>query len=317
MEAYPFIRQIKSPITEEQLQPLDPKCRVVQFDNPLTDEDHEKLSVFLRKYPNVSFRVYSHYSVESIKNLSFLRFYPFVKNFEVDLFKLESLDGIEYLPVNLKYLGIGQTKKKLSLKPLARFREINELYLEGHTKDIDIISELTGLEKLNLRSITLKDLSVLLSLKKLYSLSLKLGGTKDLTLLPQVGNLKYLELWMVKGLSDISVISELPNLQFLFLQDLKNIKSLPNFLNCLSLKRVVLDNMKGLKDLSPLLTAKNLEDIVILSGNNFKPEDISCLKNHSSLKRGLLLLGSLNKNNKVKELLPLELLKKYSDFDFK
>ena len=80
MEVYPFIRQIKSPITEEQLQPLDPKCRVVQFDNPLTDEDHEKLSTFLRNYPNVSFRVYSHYSVESIKKLSFLLALTFLEN---------------------------------------------------------------------------------------------------------------------------------------------------------------------------------------------------------------------------------------------
>ncbi len=313
---YPFIRQIRSPLTEDQLQPLDPKCRVVQSDSPLTDEDHEKLAPFLKKYPDVSFRVYGYYNVGGVGDLSFLRFYPFVKNFQVDLFKLESLDGIEHLPIDLEYLGIGQTKKKISLKPLSQFKNIKELYLEGHTKDLEVLSELITLEKVNLRTIKLSDLSVLLPLKKLWSLSLKLGGTKDLTLLPQIRNLKYLEVWMVKGLSDISIVSELSSLQFLFLQDLKNVKSLPDFSKCQDLKRIVLDNMKSLEDLSPLLTAKNLEDIVIVNGNNFSPEDISCFKNHPHLKRGLIALGSIKKNDKVKELLPLESLKGYSDFNF-
>jgi hypothetical protein len=136
METYPFIRQIRSPITEDQLQPLDSKCRVVQFDGPLTDMDHEKLALFLKQYPDVSFRVYGFYNVDGVADLSFLRFYPFVRNFQVDLFKLESLDGIEHLSADLEYLGIGQTKKKISLKPISLFRNIKELYLEGHTKDI-------------------------------------------------------------------------------------------------------------------------------------------------------------------------------------
>ena len=132
----------------------------------------------------------------------------------------------------------------------------------------------------------------------------------------KIGNLKYLELWMIRGLSDINIISELTNLQFLFLQDLKNVKSLPDFSKCDSLKRIVLDNMKGLKDLSSLLNAKKLEDIVIVNGNNFSAEDISCLKKHPKLKRGLLALGNIKKNDKVKEFLGIELLRNYTSFDF-
>lgn len=36
------------------------------------------------------------------------------------------------------------------------------------------------------------------------ALDIELGGTKGLGLLPRVGRLRYLELWMVKGLSDLS-----------------------------------------------------------------------------------------------------------------
>jgi hypothetical protein len=54
---YPFIRTVKSPITEQQLRPLDPKCRVVQFDSPLTEGDFIKLSRFLQAYPEVPLRM--------------------------------------------------------------------------------------------------------------------------------------------------------------------------------------------------------------------------------------------------------------------
>ena len=316
INSYPFIREINSPVTKDQLVPLDEKCRVIQFSSPLTDADHEKLSQFAKNYPAVSFRVYGHYGKGQLNDLKFLRYYPFVKNFQVDVFEITSIDGIEHLPENLEYFGFRQTRKRFSLDFLEKFKNLNELYIEGHDKDIEVISKLVTLERLNLRSITLKDLSILLPLKKLWWLAIKLGGTKNLSLLPKIGGLKYLELWMVRGLEDISSISELKSLQFLFLQDLKNVKELPDFSNCRSLKRIVIENLKGLSDLSPLLKATNLEELIVVSGNNFQPNDFVPLKNHKSLKSALIGLGSIKKNDKVKEILGLPKAD-YSKFDFK
>ena len=62
---------------------------------------------------------------------------------------------------------------------------------------------MTSLEELTLGSITLPDLVLLLPLENLLALDIKLGGTSDLALLPRVGQLRYVELWMIKGLSDI------------------------------------------------------------------------------------------------------------------
>jgi hypothetical protein len=316
VNSYPFIREIKSPVTKDQLIPLDEKCRVIQFSSPLTDTDHEKLSQFAKNYPTVSFRVYGHYGKGRLHDLNFLRHYPFVKNFQVDVFEIASIDGIEYLPENLEYFGFGQTRKKFSLNFLEKFKNLHELYIEGHDKDIEIISKLVTLERLTFRSITLKDLSILLPLKKLWWLAIKLGGTRNLSLLPKIGGLKYLELWMVRGLEDISSISELKNLQFLFLQDLKNVKELPDLSECRSLKRIAIENLKGLSDLSPLLKATNLEELIVVSGNNFQPNDFIPLKNHQSLKSVLIGLGSTKKNDKVEEILGLPKAD-YSKFDFK
>ena len=45
---YPFLRQVKSPVTDAQLSPLDPRCKCVQF----AYEDGA-LHVHHRKYPQV------------------------------------------------------------------------------------------------------------------------------------------------------------------------------------------------------------------------------------------------------------------------
>lgn len=313
---YPFIREIKSPVTKSQLIPLDEKCRVVQFGGlgaDLTDSDHQKLSEFLKQYPDMSFRVYVH----TLQDLSFLKYYSFCKNVQIDVFDLHSLDGIEHLSEDMEFFGFGITKRKFSLNFLSKFTKLKQLYLQGHTKDIEIISKLTNLERLTLREITLSDLSILTPLKKLWWLAIKLGGTKNLSHLSELKSLKYLELWMIKELEDLSPISGLENLQFLFLQDLKNVKELPDFSKCSSLKRIYMESLKGLSDISSLLQAKSLEDLLVVSGNNFKPEDFAFLKNHTSLKIGNIGLGSARKNEEVKKMLNLSLPESYPQFEFK
>jgi hypothetical protein len=44
------------------------------------------------------------------------------------------------------------------------------LYVQRHTKDIEVIGSLSQLEDLTLRFITLPDLSILRALKRLHSL---------------------------------------------------------------------------------------------------------------------------------------------------
>jgi hypothetical protein len=302
---YPFIREIKSPLTSEQLSPLDQRCRVVQFASSLTDSEHIKLAEFLRAYPDVPLRVYGHYGL-SVKDLGFLCYYSFLKGFQVDLWQLETTEGIEFLPSTLEFLAFGQTKsKKFSLRLLSRFPRLKELHLEGHTKDFDVVDTLKSLERLTIRSITLPDLSWLTSLHNLWWLAIKLGGTRNLDLLPRVGRLKYLELWMIRGLTNIEAISKIETLQYLFLQDLKNVTKLPSFKRLQKLKRLGLDSMKGITDLSPLNEAAALEQLLVVSARQLQVEDFKPLVGHSSLKRASVGLCSIRKNEQVERLLGL------------
>jgi hypothetical protein len=305
MESYPFIRQVRSPISKEMLAPLDPRCRVVQFCSPLSESDFLRLSELMRAHPQVPLRTYGHETVEQF-DLEFLKLFPFLRNFQVDVWTLKSLDGLAYLPSNLQFLGLGATKSKvISLRILKRFPDLEELFLEGQTKDFEAVSGLTKLQRLTLRSISLPDLSTLRPLEHLWWLAIKLGGTRNLSLLPEIGRLKYLELWLIRGLSDLQAIADVESLQYLFLQSLKQVRALPSCKRLTALRRVHVEAMSGLRDLAPLREATALEELLVVDARHMDPSDFASLAGHPTLKRATMGLGSDKKNRLVREYLPL------------
>jgi hypothetical protein len=300
------IRAVGSPLTDEMLRPFNARNGVVQFQSMMTDPDFRRLAEWLRAYPHLRLRAYGSYD-GSIASLEFLQHFPFVHRFAADALyhSLQSLDGLRHLPDDLDELTIGWTKNKLDLSVLRRFTDLKTLYLEGQTKGIEVLSELRRLEDLTLRSITLPDLTLLLPLDNLLALDLKLGGTRDLGLLPRVGKLRYLELWMVKGLTDISAIGHLPNLRYLFLQALRRVEALPDLRQALDLRRVHLETMKGIRDLGPLATAPALEELLLVDMGHLQPEDLRVLAGLPKLKAVTAGLGSLKKNHAAEALLGL------------
>ncbi len=131
------------------------------------------------------------------------------------------------------------------------------------------------------------------------------GGITDLSLLPQIGRLKYLELWMVKGLSDLSAIGSLTSLQCLFLQALKNVTELPSFKNLKDLRRVTLDTMKSLKSIESIAAAPALEEFLAVGESSLLPEHFAPLVGHPTLKRASVFLGRNWKNQEIAGLLGL------------
>ena len=290
-------RQVRSPLTPDMLPPSRTGRGQVQFDRLLTDQDFRILAEWMRPYPEMSLRAYGSYD-GSIRDLEFLRHFPFLRRFQVDAVyeHLTSLDGLRHLPDDAVDLGIGATKTRLDLAVLGRFGALESLWLEAQTKHLEVISGLTTLDDLTLRSITLPDLSLLVPLRRLRSLDLKLGGTRDLRLAPRVGELRYLELWLIKGLDDVSVVGEIPTLRSLFLQALRNVVRLPDLDRATSLRRVHLETMRGLRDLGPLATAPALEQLVLIDMPQLQVDDLQPLRAASALREVTLALGSIRRN---------------------
>jgi hypothetical protein len=297
-------RFVGSPLTDEMLAPSATGRGIVQFGyQPLTDDEYRRLAAWLEDYPEMTLRVYS--SAE-ICDLEFLRFFPSLQSFAADaLWNLESLDGLRHLPETLRALGLGATKRQLDLRILERFPELQGLYLEKQHKGIDVLAQLTRLDDLTLRSMTLPDLSLLLPLESLRSLDIKLGGTDDLALLPRIGRLRYLELWRIRGLSDVSTVGRLPHLRHLFLQTLPHVTALPDFGEARALRRIELETMKGIRDLRPIATAPALEELLLHDMPQLQAEDLRPLVGHPTLRALGVHLGGAKKNAAAKALLGL------------
>jgi hypothetical protein len=281
------------------LEPLDPRCQVVQFSADLQEREYVQLARFTAEYPAVTLRAWG-----GVSSLDFLRYFSTARRFQADIWDLDNWDRLEYLPAELDYLALGRTKRNLSLGILRRFSNLTKLFLEGHQKDISVLADMANIEDLTLRSITLSDLSLLLGMKRLWSLDIKLGGTKNLGLLPQLESLKQLELWMVKGLDNLAPIASLGNLQFLSLQALRRVEALPALDNLTKLRRVILETMKGVRDIRPLASAPALEELLVIDMGHMQPQDFRPLVGSRHLRYVSIGLGSRKKNEAVASLFP-------------
>ena len=299
-------RSLHLPLTAEQLRPLAPGEHLIQFSQGLTDEEYRSVARLLADRPDVMLRAFGGYG-RTIPDLEFLRFFPMVRRVSVDALwgVLQSVDGLGHLSDELEDLGIGALKPPFDLRRIERFRHLRVLRLEGPIRHAEVLSTLTGLESLLLRSVRLPDLSPLLPLENLRRLDLKLGGTPDVALLPRIGRLEELEIWRVRGLSDLTSIADLPHLRTLHLEALPQATALPSLARLTHLRHVTLQSMHGITDLSPVAAAPALESLSLIQMEHLEPDDLRPLAGHPTLRRAHWNIGSLRKTYEAHDVLPL------------
>lgn len=297
----------------------DEQLRVVQTDGTLPAAMWPTLNrhLFARR-PDVQLRVYGFCGL--VCDLGFLREMTNVRDFAADclleamsvesiaelvdpqelslgIYSLESFDVLSSVGAGLRRLSLGATKsRRPDLRVLSRFTELRTLYIEGQSKNIDVIAELRTLQDLTLRGVTSATLDYVSQLPELWSLDIKLGGIRSLDALRGKRSLKYLELWRIRELSDIGVISTLAGLQHLYLQDLPHIGGLPNLDACAALRRVRLESLKSFHDFSSLENAPALEEFILTSGRWQEPEELVPVLRNPRLKSISAWFGSDRKN---------------------
>ncbi|WP_426445300.1 hypothetical protein ACP26L_18655 [Paenibacillus sp. S-38] len=317
---------IKSNLSEAEVQELVTltDLEVIQFSEPLEPYTFQLLNDQLfAKREDVELRVYGFY--DKTCDLSFLSALPHVTRFTVDcirevehldailhlgqlkalhigIYHLDSFDILARIPATLESLMLEQTRsKKPDLAVLERFSGLTTLYIEGHTRNIDVIGKLAHLEDVTLRSVTTSHVEFLAPLKKLWSLDIKLGGIHNYSAIEGMDSIKYLELWQIRGLKDLSFISTLTGLQYLFLQSLRNVEALPALNGLTKLRKVHLDTMKGLKDISSLGQAPSLTEFTHWSAMNMRMEDYMALWSNPSVQRVKASFDSAKRNQEFEE----------------
>jgi hypothetical protein len=284
----------------DPFRPLEPECDVVQFSQPLAEEDLRRAGDLLRERPDVELYVYGRAS----PNLAFLRHFPDLRWLNLQLYELEDIGGFTHVADGLTKLNFGRTKKVFPLGFLGSMPRLAELFLVGHKKDIGVIGRLAGLASLGLSGITLPDLSLLLPLARLRKLSILLGGTRDLRLLPRLPALDELFLMRVTKLADLGMLADLAGLTKLRLDWLRNVTSLPSLHRLQRLEDVTLDTMKGLATLDQVAEAPALRRLSIAGMPLLTAASFRCLIGHPSLAELWAHTGKRTVNEEVKRMFP-------------
>lgn len=317
----------------------DSKIRVLQTSEPVPSTVWSLLNdSFFARRPDVELRVFGFYSSRCdlgfLSRMSHVRRFaadclldadgvehiaemPHLEHLSIDIFSLTSFDVLRDVNPNLRSLSLGKTRSKQpDLALLSRFDKLERIFLDGHRKNIEVISNLRQLEDVTLRSVTTPNLGYLTPLPKLCSLDVKLGGIRDLSAIAGKSGLKYLELWQVQGLEDVGVIGELAGLQNLSLQSLRQVEALPDLHSAAHLRRVTLDNMKGLHSLTVLEHAPVLEELIVTDAGHMQPDDLEPALRNRALRRALIGLGSARKNQQVAELMAQLGIARYERAEF-
>jgi internalin A len=284
----------------DPFRPLEPECKVVQFERPLTDDQLRRAAELVADRPDVQIYVY----LDASRDLHFLRHFPTLRRLQVALFKLDDISGFAHVAGSLEQLNFGNTKRPFSLRFLETLPRLTDLFLDHHKKDLAVISRFTGLTKLGLSGITMPDLSLLMPLQGIRELCIFLGGTANLGLLPRLPALELLRLMRINKLSDLGMLGDLVGLTKLELIWMRTVTSLPNFARLSRLEDVKLETMKGLTDLSPVAAAPALRRLAVWDVPLLTPESFRCLVGHPRLEELHVGIGSRRKNEAVKVMFP-------------
>jgi hypothetical protein len=229
-------------------------------------------------------RFYGHYS--SRFDCGWLRYLPDVRSLSLDCLtsvaNAQEIDGLEHLeefgfgvfeselPDLLRFSSLrgirrlilaGSRKNNIDLAPLAQCERLQVLFLNSHTRHIEVLGRLTGIKKLLLGSMPKREpLNFLESMSGLLSLTLILGGRESRHVLAHPG-VRHLEVLRVRGFTNID-LSLFPQLEKLSIEDQLHFKCL-ELEPATILRWLSIWNCKNFRDLSGLSGVRHLQYLFV------------------------------------------------------
>jgi protein phosphatase 1 regulatory subunit 7 len=254
--------------------------------NKLCTKYNGNLSIRFYGHENTGFDCNTLLKIPKVKSLYIDSLYE-VRNFEslkqlknltrlsVGIGALEEFEFLSYENLfSLKELRIADIKdNKVNLAHLANYKQLITLSVDGQTKNIATIGEITSLKVLHLRAIKNTSLDFVNKMKGLLALEILLGGRSNINEI-QNSYVRRLGIDWIPGFNDISVISNLKKLASLRLSNLKQLKEINikktnttlrylTIFNCKSLTRLKgINHLKKLKELRFIDVGLPFEDFI-------------------------------------------------------
>ena len=296
---------------------------IVQFVKPpASDSILERLNTLCRKFgSNFEIRFFGFYGDTFDGRL--LRRIPDVKALSVDCLtrainssEITNLRSLEELSIgvyelkeleilssenffSLKALSVSETRSSaLNLNYLRHYRELKSLYICGHTKNIEAIGELSGLEQLGLSSIKKTNLNFVNQLKELKGLTIILGGRDNINEIAE-NNIENLEIIWVRGFNEFANISRFKSLKKLRIEGQIKLERLEFDNDMPFLNTVSVFNCKSLRTINGLINLSALNDLrlgmIAIDFDEFAAQPMP-----KSLKKLAIYTGKEKKNRDIR-----------------
>jgi hypothetical protein len=202
-------------------------------------------------------------SLTQIENADVISELPELETLVFGIYEFNAPDFLNTLPLTrLKRLTLMENKKRnLDLRSLESAMNLQELFIEGHSKNIETLSQLKNLSQLVLRSCNAKvSLAFIKRMERLTTLQLILGGRVDLADL-ESQTLETLEIVQVKGLEKLDGLHKFSSLSALRIEDQPLLQSVD--VTALSLRRLTITNCKNLSNVIGLNEQNKLEELFV------------------------------------------------------
>ena len=272
------------PLTADQL-PENPGFNRIVLRGPVpAQEDWAVLAAYMRRYPHLGLYVDS-----DIRDLEFLRHFPWLRTFSFLAPDVESVDGLLHVAENLRILELSPTKRRLSLTVLKRLPQVDRLGVDGPWQGLDVLGDLPSLRALTLSSIKVESLDFLRGATGLVMLFLRLGKVDDISDLTSLPHLQELTVYRTR-IGDLAPLSDCVQLAYLQLESVPA-PTLPDLSKLTHLKVLWLANLAGMDDLTPVAAAPDLRYLLVQS-STLDPQALAVLRGHPTLEYLTAALGS-------------------------
>ncbi len=283
----------------DAFRPLSPECHTVQFSRPHDDGQMQAIGALFQGRPDVRLYVYG-----GVRDLEFLRYFPDLRSLQLAVWDIEDISGFRHLSDEFHSLIFPKTRARFSLRFLERLAGLRDLFLQGHTRDVAVVSTLVRLDSLGLHGVGLTDLKPLLPLQGLRTLRLGFGRIGDLSGLAALPALETLRLMRITELADVDVLADLTALRAMDLDWLAKVTRLPDLSRLTWLEDLRLDTMKALTDIAGAARAPSLRRLRVGATPGLTAESFRAFVGHPALRELHAYTGRARDNEAVLRMFP-------------
>jgi hypothetical protein len=284
-------------------RPLHEACNWLCVQKPKSDAEMQQVSKLWNGRRDVELRLLGY----AVQDFEFLRYFPGLERFNVQVPIVKNIDGLRHVANSLKEFTLAGTTVRLSLRPVADCSELESLHPQRQVKDFGALRSLARLRYIGLSGVSLPDLSALLPFEQLRSLFLGFCKPLDLGLLGRFAELEALHVIKINNLPDFAALRLGRNLRRIELEWLPHVETLPDLAELTKLEELEIISMKSLRDVASIARAPALRFLGLWDCKGLTPRSFACLIGHPTLKRLNFGVGRLKDNDAIAAMFPEEM----------